>query len=1030
LNITATATNNTSLTGLTVAAVETVNITGSNNLAASASAASTAATAKATTAATLTSANGSLALATAQESAAKAVSTLAGIAATPTASAEPAVVSASTVTATTAPQIAAATKYVNTTALSNAATAAAAVTLPAGVTAFTLAQYNAAGANALLSVDGFVISGATAATRAGVLATGASNVNVAVGATTNSSDLIEGQLAAAADKVLIDATAANGGIAGDVLIAVNLLKNITAANFTALGTIAYTRAQLIAAATAATADEFTGVALTTNATILDRAQVLDAFADAVVAVVGDYSVAQLNSAAASALTSSTGSTLIAVGDDKVNIATRSDALVSLTGTVKGTAATAAAAALTADIAAANTLAAAQAAAVAATVSAAQFADATQVWLKGVESNNTSVTDVAATQTVGLDAVTGMTNSVTYGATVAAGSIASNAAAGTLTVTGAKLASIAISGTGSTGLTLVDGSTTDTIKTLSVATSAATVVDVAGATALTTVSSTGVGGLSLNGAGTKLATVTTGTGADSIRITTATLKDDATTTVDETVNASVSTGSGDDSIRVETSTTGTGLTTVTAGEGNDTIYIKSVGTGVSSIDAGSGNDTVAMGTITFAAKPSLTIAGGEGTDTIVMAGAAALTATDYLQINSAVSGFEGVRFTSQVGDSAATPATAVDVSKYAIGTVATYTFTAGAANSVSKVGADQKLVLAKVAAVTESTTAPMALDVTASSASGLTASAAGYTVGTSASSTLTTVYGANTLDVSTSGSATIGLVLKGAGAKVAVSATGGSSTAGLSSAVTLTAGAGNDVQTLDVTLNSARGTGTNAATEYTATFNAGTVLNSGTATTPVYTYGEHLEGLTSVKVSGSGVFSITAGSVDKTVAKLTTIDASGMTAFANLDILGAQVNTTNLSTTAISLNNGVAETVLLGGAKDAITTASTVGAIDTITGFQLTASATDSLAIDTALSDTLAVGATTFLKFAPTATTLVGALTQAGASTAGNNLVFAFGGDTYVYVDAGTATGLDDGDTVVKLTGTLNLDLLIQTGVLV
>jgi len=50
------------------------------------------------------------------------------------------------------------------------------------------------------------------------------------------------------------------------------------------------------------------------------------------------------------------------------------------------------------------------------------------------------------------------------------------------------------------------------------------------------------------------------------------------------------------------------------------------------------------------------------------------------------------------------------------------------------------------------------------------------------------------------------------------------------------------------------------------------------------------------------------------------------------------------------------------------------------------------------------------------------LTAAGAET-GANLVFHFGGDTYVYVDQGTA-GLDDGDHLVKLVGIYDLDLLV------
>lgn len=999
---------------MTVAAVETVNITGSNNLAASATAAATAATAKATTATALSSANASLALATAQESAAKAVSTLSGTALAVAASGEPAVVSASSVTAATAPQLAAATKYVST--VSDAATAAAATALPAGVTAFTLAQYVAAGNNALLSADGVVISGATAATRAGVLATAASKVNVAVGATTNAADATEDQLAAATQKVLDVANAASGGAAGAVATAVAALKDISDAGFTALATNAYTKAQLVAAATAALSNEFTGVALTSNAEIVARATTLDTYADDVVAVVGDYSVAQLNAAASAALASSTGTSLISILDDKAAIAARSDALVTLAGTVKSNAATAAGTALTNDIAAANALTAAQAAATAATVSAAQFADSTQVWLKGVESNNTSVTDVAATQTVGFDAVTGMTNSVAYGATVAAGTIASNAAAGSLTVTGAKLASLAISGTGSTGLTLVDGSTTDTIKTLSVSTSGATVVDVAGATALTTVSSTGVGGLSLNGAGAKLSSVTTGEGADSIRIATTTVKDDTTTTADETVNASVNTGAGADSIRV--ATTGPGLASVAAGEGNDTVYITSVGTGATSVDGGAGNDAVTLG-VTLASAPSLTVAGGDGVDTITMPGLADFTATDFLRVNSALTGFESIKFSSVIG-AAGTP---FDASKLAIGTVTTITMNDGSTNTITKVGADQKLVLAKVAAVTESTTAPMAPTSAATAATGLTASAVGYVASTTG---VATVYG-GALDVTASGNGTAAVVLNGSSAKVTVNSTGASSTTSQASTVNLGT---SDVQSLEVVLSSARGTGTNAATEYMSTFATGTIVN--TSATPA-TAGENLEALSTLKVSGSGVFSITTGSVAKTLAKLTTIDLSGMTSFADLDVLGAAATgstTPNKSTSAVTLNNAVSETVILGGAKDTVTTASTVANPDTITGFTLTAAvpATTPATIDATRSDKLVVGVAGFAKFVPTATTFAGALTEAGAAV-GANLVFAFGGDTYVYVDnlVGGVGGLDDTDVLVKLTGAIDLDLLIATG---
>jgi hypothetical protein len=52
-----------------------------------------------------------------------------------------------------------------------------------------------------------------------------------------------------------------------------------------------------------------------------------------------------------------------------------------------------------------------------------------------------------------------------------------------------------------------------------------------------------------------------------------------------------------------------------------------------------------------------------------------------------------------------------------------------------------------------------------------------------------------------------------------------------------------------------------------------------------------------------------------------------------------------------------------------------------------------------------------------------ALKDAGDSSTGDSLVFAFGGDTYVYQDRGAA-GLDAGDTVVRIVGTVQLDALV------
>jgi hypothetical protein len=207
-----------------------------------------------------------------------------------------------------------------------------------------------------------------------------------------------------------------------------------------------------------------------------------------------------------------------------------------------------------------------------------------------------------------------------------------------------------------------------------------------------------------------------------------------------------------------------------------------------------------------------------------------------------------------------------------------------------------------------------------------------------------------------------------------------------------------------------------------------LLNANDPTTPAaVAYNQYLQGLSSLKISGTGVFTFNAGTVDKLLAKLTTIDLSGMTSFASLNADGTQASTTNLSTSTVTLNLKVAESVLLGGAKDTITTASTVKAMDTISGFKLNATATSATTVDTNSSDKLILtGATAgaYVKFVSTATTFVGALTEAGAATA-TNLVFAFGGDTYVYSDTGTA-GLDDNDVIVKIVGVQDLDLLIAT----
>jgi hypothetical protein len=105
--------------------------------------------------------------------------------------------------------------------------------------------------------------------------------------------------------------------------------------------------------------------------------------------------------------------------------------------------------------------------------------------------------------------------------------------------------------------------------------------------------------------------------------------------------------------------------------------------------------------------------------------------------------------------------------------------------------------------------------------------------------------------------------------------------------------------------------------------------------------------------------------------------------------------------------------------------------DTVTGLNLVLEA-DSKTLDAAASDVLVINGATHLaaKFTTTETDLDLALKAAAAAnnadTAHDALVFTFGTDTYVMIDNGSTAGLIDAtDTVVKLTGTVNLDALIQ-----
>jgi hypothetical protein len=304
------------------------------------------------------------------------------------------------------------------------------------------------------------------------------------------------------------------------------------------------------------------------------------------------------------------------------------------------------------------------------------------------------------------------------------------------------------------------------------------------------------------------------------------------------------------------------------------------------------------------------------------------------------------------------------------------------------------------------------------------------------------------------------------------ATSATSVSELNSLVTVSG----DIQTLNATLTSARGSGTSTDLLTTSLGDeaiAKLVVNGIAIDADSTTPGDqgNLDNLTSIKVSGSGDVTIDAGSLAKEVAKLKTIDLSGMTAFADINEKGQEVSSTgtaggynNLSKSTVTLNGNVAETVLLGGAKDTVVTGtitvggatitgSSIGNVDTITGFQVVADAANPLVADATRSDVLDLGTSGGTRFTAvdvvvggstitanaakmtvTGSTLEAALLQAAglknaADANVNNVVFHFGGDTYVYQDVGN-DGLTDNDALVRMTGQLNLDLLLTSGVII
>lgn len=561
------------------------------------------------------------------------------------------------------------------------------------------------------------------------------------------------------------------------------------------------------------------------------------------------------------------------------------------------------------------------------------------------------------------------------------------------VTGAKLASVTVAGTlaknataaGSKAATLAlnvtAGKDVQALTVNSAVTTTLTAGNAVGSTkALTSVDASASAGAITYVGGAAVKTIKSGAGADKITVATTTAVDDTSTTdTDETVSAVVSTGAGNDTITVNV--TGAGLTSIDAGDGSDTVSVAATAQNVT-VNAGAGDDVV---TFDRGVGAKDVVNGGDGYDTLSIKGTS-LIAQDYEILRAVVTGVEALDFQQGIAN--------VDASKLAQFSE----FDIEAASSLNKVADAQSIV----------------------AFANVSATNAGYVQGSSASNA---TY-AGTLDVTAFGGSAGAHVVVNAYAKdvvLNVSATPASAAgAGVASMVELTGDAKTATVNLTNSVNAA--TGSTPTADVLATF----VLNTGAGTVAAggYNAGAYAadKNLTTLTLTGNGQ-AVVSNAASATV-KLTTIDASGMTGVAAYD------STKVVGGLDFTGNDNLAETVKLGGGHDVVRGASNYANMDTISGLKLVGDANGNLV--TAKSDLIVTGTTGFAKTTVTGATLGLALTDAAAKAA-DKLVFQYNGDTYIFIDnaanaidaSNTVGTFGSDDVVIKLVGTVDLDLLVQ-----
>lgn len=443
-------------------------------------------------------------------------------------------------------------------------------------------------------------------------------------------------------------------------------------------------------------------------------------------------------------------------------------------------------------------------------------------------------------------------------------------------------------------------------------------------------------------------------------------------------STIKTGVGKDTVTLQTALTATAkAASVSTGEGDDTLNILATAAAASAatvaVDAGAGNDTI---NLTINSDITYNVAGGAGDDTVVITGTVKTTdkidggaGTDTVSLvnNAALVADDYIVFNKVLTNFETLKLTVATTDFDASQLAANYTTVDLAAGSiVTKVGA-QALI----------------------AHGGLTATTAGTDLAATPK-----VY-AGTLNITDKATGTVTANAD----KVALTVDASANNA----TVTLEG----DAQSASVTLVQALNT---AKTSYVGV--AAFVLDNSTAQA----------NLASVTLSGNGAAAVT--NADGT--KLVNVDASGLNSVAFDGKAAVGLTYTSANTAA--------ETIKLGAGIDNITLdASTYGKVDVVTGLNLVASAADAKAVDATKSDILHINGvdlstTGALGFTTTQTDLDLALKDAAAYayTKTTDVAFHMGGNTYVLHDAGTLGGIDAADTVVKISGQVNLDLLASS----